>query len=320
VLGVTPALGRLIGPQDEPRLDESPVVVLSYDYWQTRLGGDPGVLGRTLTVNDRVLTVIGVAPDGFTGAMPGWRPAVYVPLTMRWLIQPDEPRGYEQNPINRFLYAFARLRAGVTAEQATAELNGFYSGIVAERVAPIATWLNDAQREQLLAQRLVLAPAARGQNAGQVTASNPLTLLLGATALVLLTVCVNITNLLLARGASRAGEMAIRAAIGAGRARLAAQLLIEAAVFGVLGAVLALPVAALTLRAIAVSVPAGIANRFTPELSVEALGFAAALLVLTVVFFGLLPALRASDADASHVMKGSSGQPGGDAPRAFPWR
>src|SRR5688572_26370937 len=311
VLGVRPALGRFIGPQDEPRLDESPVAVLSYDYWQSRLGGDSGVLGRTLTVNGQLLTVIGVAPDGFTGAMPGWRPAVYVPLTMRWLMQPDEPRGFEQNPINRFLYAFARLRPGVTVEQATAELNGFYSGIVAERVAPIATWLNDALREQLLAQRLVLAPAARGQNAGQVTASSPLTLLLGATALVLLTVCVNVTNLLLARGAARAGEMAIRAAIGAGRARLAAQLLIEAAVFGVLGAVLALPVAALTLRAIAASLPAGLANRFTPELSLEALAFAGALLVLTVLFFGLLPALRASDTDAGHVMKGRSGQPGG---------
>jgi predicted permease len=311
VLGVTPALGRLIGPQDEPRLDESPVVVLSYDYWQSRLGGDPGVIGRTLTVNDQLLTVIGVLPDGFTGAMPGWRPAVYVPLTMRWLIQPDEPRGFEQNPINRFLYGFARLRPGVTVEQATAELNGFYSGIVAERVAPIATWLNDRQREQLLAQRFVLAPAARGQNAGQVTASNPLSLLLGATALVLLTVCVNITNLLLARGAARAGEMAIRAAIGAGRGRLAAQLLVEASVFGVLGALLALPVAAITLSAIAASVPAGIANRFTPQLSLEALGFAGALLVLTVVFFGLLPALRASDTDAGHVMKSSGRQPGG---------
>jgi predicted permease len=128
---------------------------------------------------------------------------------------------------------------------------------------------------------------------------------------VLLTVCVNITNLLLARGAARAGEMAIRAAIGAGRARLAAQLLIEAGVFGVLGALLALPVAAVTLRVIAASAPGTIASRFTPELNIEALGFAGALLVATVLFFGLLPALRASDTDAGHVMKGRSGQPGG---------
>src|SRR5262245_7833433 len=80
VLGVTPALGRLVGPQDEPRLDESPVVVVSYDYWQSRLGGDPGVLGRTLTVNGQLLTVIGVAPDGFAGALPGLPPALALPL------------------------------------------------------------------------------------------------------------------------------------------------------------------------------------------------------------------------------------------------
>ncbi len=313
VLGVRPALGRLIGPQDEPSLDESPVVVLSYDYWQSRLGADPGVIGTTLTVNDRPLTVIGVAPEGFTGAMPGYPPHVFVPLTMRWQMQPDEPRnGFELSPFNRFVLMLARLRPGVTLEQATAEINALYGGIVAERVMPeVPPQATEAQRQQLLAQRIVLSPAARGQNAGGVTASNPLTLLLGATALVLLTVCVNITNLLLARGASRAGEMAIRAAIGAGRARLAAQLLIEAAVFGVLGALLALPVAAVTLRVIAASAPGAIASRFTPELSVEALGFAGALLVATVLFFGLLPALRASDTDAGHVMKGSSGQPGG---------
>ena len=145
VLGVTPALGRLIGPQDEPGLHESPVVVLSYDYWQSRLGADPTVVGRVLTVNDQALTVVGVAPDGFTGAMPGWRPAVFVPMTMRWAMQPDEPRGNELHPLNRFLYAFARLRPGVAMEQATAEIDGLYGGIVAERVLPAATFFNEAQ-------------------------------------------------------------------------------------------------------------------------------------------------------------------------------
>ena len=189
--------------------------------------------------------------------MPGYPPHVFVPMTMRWQMQPDEPRtGFELSPFNRFLFIFARLRPGITLDQATVEINALYGGILAERVMPeVPPEATEAQRQQLLAQRIVLSPAARGQSAGGVTASNPLTLLLGATALVLLTVCVNITNLLFARGAARAGEMAIRAAIGAGRARLAAQLLIEAAVFGVLGALLALPVAAVTLRVIAASAP-----------------------------------------------------------------
>jgi predicted permease len=313
VLGVNPALGRLIRPQDEPRLDESPVVVLSYAYWQSRLGGDPGVLGTTLTVNNRPLTVIGVAPEGFTGAMPGYQPHIFVPLTMRWQMQPDEPRdGFELSPWNRFVFLFARLRPGVTLERATAQMNTRFAGIVREHeLAAAPPQATEAQRQQLLEQRLALAPAARGQRAATVTASNPLTLLLGATALVLLTACVNITNLLLARGAARAGEMAIRAAIGAGRARLIAQLLTEAAVFGVLGALLALPVAAATLRIIAAVAPPAVTNRFTPELSVEALGVAVALLVAAVLLFGLLPALRVSDTDAGNVIKSRSGQPGG---------
>jgi predicted permease len=313
VLGVKPALGRLIGPQDEPGLDESPVVVLSYAYWQSRLGADPGVLGTTLTVNNRPLTVIGVAPEDFTGAMPGYQPHVFVPLTMRWQMQPDEPRDeFALSPWNRFVFLFARLRPGATLEQATAQMNTLFAGIVREReLAAAPPEATEAQRRQLLEQRLALAPAARGQRAPAVTASNPLTLLLGATALLLLTACVNITNLLLARGAARAGEMAIRAAIGAGRARLAAQLLIEAAVFGVLGALLALPVAAATLRIIAAVAPPTATSRFAPELSFEALGVAAALLVTAVLLFGLLPALRASDTAAGNVMKSRSGQPGG---------
>jgi predicted permease len=313
VLGVRPALGRLIGPQDEPSLDESPVVVLSHAYWQSRLGGDPEVVGTTLTVNDRPLTVIGVTPEGFTGAMPGYQPEVFVPLTMRWQMQPDEPRtGFELSPFNRFAFLFARLRPDVTLERATSEINTLYEGILRDHeLAAAPAEATEAQRQQVLAQRVALAPAARGQRSATVTASDPLTLLLGATALVLLTVCVNITNLLLARGAARAGEMAIRAAIGAGRARLMAQLLTEAAIFGVLGALLALPVAAATLRAIAAVAPPDVTNRFTPELSVEALGLAAALLVAAVLFFGFLPALRASDTDAGNVMKSRSGQPGG---------
>ncbi len=313
MLGVAPALGRLIGPQDEPALDESAVAVLSHDYWQSRLGGDPNVVGTTVTVNDRVLTVIGVAPAGFTGAMPGYRPHVYVPLTMRWQMQPDEPRnGFELSPFNPFVFLLARLRQDVTLEQATGAINTIYTGILREHVLPaVPAEATDAQREQLLAQRVALVPAPRGQNAPTVTASNPVALLLGATALVLLTVCVNITNLLLARGAARAGEMAIRAALGAGRARLAAQLFAEAAVCGALGALLALPVAAATLRLIAATAPGAIASRFTPELNADALGIAFVLLVVTVLFFGVWPALSASDTDAGHVMKGRSGQPGG---------
>src|SRR4030095_7959408 len=91
-LRVGPALGRLIGPQDEPQVGESAVAVLSYEYWQSSLGADPGVVGQTLVVNGQTLTIIGVAPKGFAGTTFGWNPSVFVPLTMRSLMEANGPR------------------------------------------------------------------------------------------------------------------------------------------------------------------------------------------------------------------------------------
>ena len=311
-LNIRPALGRLIGPQDAPAVEESPVVVLSYDYWATILGADPAVIGDSLTVNNQLLTIIGVAPQGFTGALTRSRPAVFVPLTLRSLMQPEEDVGGTENRLYNWAYVFARLAPGVSLEQAAAEIGPRYRAIVAELDAPlVAQYVNDAQMAQYLAHSVTLQPAGRGQGADRISASNPLLLLLGATVLVLLIVCVNITSLLLARGAARAGELAIRASIGASRGRLMRQLFGESAVFAVVGGLLALPVAWVTLRLLSAMVPSRIASQFTPALDTQALIFAAAAAVGTVVLFGLLPALRASQTDPGKVIKGQSGQPAG---------
>ena len=311
-LNVRPVLGRLIGPQDAPAVEESPVVVLSYDYWETILGADPEVIGDSLTVNNQLLTIVGVAPEGFTGMLTHSRPAVFVPLTLRSLMQPEEDVSGTENRLYNWAYLFARLAPGVSPEQATARVNQRYRAIVAELDAPlVAPFLNDAEMDVYLAHGVALKPAGRGQGADPISASNPLLLLLGATVLVLLIVCVNITSLLLARGAGRAGELAIRASIGASRGRLIGQLLSESAVFAVVGGLLALPVAFVTLRMLSGMVPPRIASQFTPALNTQALIFAAAAAVGTVVLFGLLPALRASRTDPGKVIKGQSGQPAG---------
>jgi putative ABC transport system permease protein len=311
-LNVRPVLGRLIGPLDAPVVEESPVVVLSYDYWVSILGADPAVIGDSLTVNNQLLTIIGVAPEGFTGVLTQSRPTVFVPLTLRSLMQPEEDRSGTENRLYNWAYAFARLAPGVSLEQATAEIRQRYRAIVAELDAPlVAPFVNDAQMAEYLAHSVTLKPAGRGQGADQISASNPLVLLLGATVLVLLIVCVNITSLLLARGAARAGELAIRASIGASRGRLMRQLFSESAVFAVVGGLLALPVAFVTLRVLSAMVPPRIASEFTPSLNAQALMFAAAAAVGTVVLFGLLPALRASQTDPGKTIKGQSGQPGG---------
>lgn len=311
-LNIRPVLGRLIGPQDAPAVEESPVVVLSHDYWVTTLGADPGVIGGSLTVNNQLLTIIGVAPKGFSGVLTQSRPAVFVPLTLRSLMQPEEDRSGTENRLYNWVYLFARLASGVSLEQATARIGQRYRAIVAELDAPlVAPYVNEAQMKQYLAHSMTLKPGGRGQGADQISASNPLLLLFGATVLVLLIVCVNITSLLLARGAARAGELAIRASIGASRGRLMRQLFSESAVFAVVGGLLALPVAFVTLRVLSAMVPPRIASQFTPSLNAEALIFAAAAAVGTVLLFGLLPALRASQTDPGKVIKGQSGQSAG---------
>jgi predicted permease len=305
VLNVKPALGRLIGLDDEPRIGESAVVVLSYDYWQRQFGGDPKVIGDTLTVNGQQLEIVGVAPAGFTGTILGTRMDVFVPLTLRWLMIPT--LGYTGNEgherFGYWLYLFARLAPGVTREAASAQLNGLYSGILNDVEAPM---LSGAQLppggtvEQFRARQVALSLGARGQSQIPATAARPLELLLGVTVLVLLIVCVNIANLLLARGASRTGEMAIRASIGAGRGRLVRQLLTESFVLIAIGGAVSLFVAAAIVRLVASMLPSNV--MLAPQLSSTAMLFAAGVSLATVLVFGLAPALRVSGANPAQAL------------------
>ncbi|HUG97664.1 MAG TPA: ABC transporter permease [Gammaproteobacteria bacterium] len=309
VLNLTAALGRLIGPQDEPQVGEGHVAVLSHAYWQNAFGGDPGVLGRTLIVNGQSLEIIGVAPEGFTGTSFGPGPQVFVPLTLRWLMEPYFPLS-DENRQSYWLYMFARLKPGVTPEEAAGEINGPYRAIINDVEAPLNTSMSEHTLARFKEKTLVLEPGARGQSSTPEEARVPLTLLFCVTGLVLLIVCVNIANLLLARGAARAGEMAVRASIGASRRQMVAQLLTEAGVLGALGCIASLPVAAATLGVIAAIMPSS-ARAVTLELSGPAIGFAVVAAMGTVLLFGLFPALAATRTPPGTVLKGQAGQPSG---------
>jgi predicted permease len=292
VLGVQAALGRLLGPQDEPSLDEARVAVLSHDYWQRDLQGDGSVLGATLTVNGQSLTIVGVAPAGLSSTVLGVRPQAFVPLTLEFMLRgipPPEAQDAAQNRGGFSLVAFGRLRPGVEIEQAEAAIDALHAGIIEETEASV-----DAPFP-VPARTIALEPGELGQRYGVIQEfGRPLAILLGVTFVVLLVVCANAASLLIARGAARANEMTIRAAIGAGRRQLLLQLLAEALVLAIVGAILSLAVALLTLAGVTVFVPEGTLEGLSTGLSPAALAFAGGASLATVLLFGVAPALQTS--------------------------
>jgi len=302
VLGLRPTLGRLIEPRDEPGVGEARVAVLAHDYWQRDLAGDPGVVGRPLTVNGQAFEIVGVAPPGFTGVAFGLRPQAFVPLTMLIDLRGLPPEQALNRSWRTSLNPFARLRPGIDMQQASVAVDALRAGIVAE-FGP----------ESPSSRAIVIESGAQGpQTARRTIFAQPLELLLGVTLVVLLVVCGNVASLLLARGATRANEMAIRSAIGADRRRLVAQLLAEASLLALLGGLASLPVASVTVGMIVSLVPAELVHEVSTSLDPGVIGFAASMSLATVLSFGVAPAIAVSRATrpvvAARVGRGLGGR------------
>src|SRR2546430_152289 len=165
-LGLRPALGRLLALADDQRIGTNFVAVLGYGYWQSHFGSDPGVLGRPLRVNGQALTIVGVAPRDFQGTTLGVRPLVFVPISMRGVLEPGF-RGFE-NRQSYWAYVFGRLKTGVSLSQASAALNAVYHPIVTDVEAPLQKGISDQQMTQFRAKQVVLTPGRRGHRVRHV--------------------------------------------------------------------------------------------------------------------------------------------------------
>ncbi|MEO5820979.1 MAG: ABC transporter permease, partial [Vicinamibacteraceae bacterium] len=308
VLGLTPAAGRLIGPSDDSTPGAHQVAVLSHAYWRTRFAMRPAIVGDTIVVNAVPMTIIGVGPEGFTGTTLGSSPQVFVPISMRERLVAgwkgfDDRRSY-------WAYLFARLQPGTTIAQAKAAVDVPYAAIVNDVEAGLQKGMSAATLARFKAKRVTVEPGARGQSNITREAGPALTLLLSVTGFVLLIACANIANLLLARGAARASEMALRLSIGASRWQVVRQLLTESALLAAIGAALGLVVARWSLTGIIALIPREDTN-MSDRLDPTTLMFTAAVAIATGLLFGLFPALHSTRPDLISAIKSTAGQPSG---------
>jgi predicted permease len=296
-LGVPALIGHTFDPRQEPAPGSVPEAVISYEYWQRRFGGRSDAVGQRIALRAGAFTVIGATPPSFYGETVGERPDAWVPLAMQatvltgrdWLH--DQPGSVEKI---MWLHVFGRLRPGVSVERAQANANVIFQQGLAAYYGSLA----DAEmRKRFLDQRLKLTPAATGASRLRDSFAEPLLVLLGAAALVLLIACSNLGNLLLARTTARTHEMSVRLALGASRGRLVGQLLTESVCLATAGGVAGLGAAYLLRRGLLrlVSTPIVLPT----ALDVRVIAFVFGVTLVAGLVLGLLSALRITKTQAA---------------------
>lgn len=314
-LAIQPALGRLLLPADNAPGADNSVTVIGHRLWTERFGGRPDVIGERLQVNGRAFTIVGVAPERFTGTTRGSEPQFFVPMqSRRWLSDYDgltDRRSY-------WVYVFGRLKPGVTREAAKAGLDGVIRPILTDVEAPLQVAMSDQTLAQFKAKEMVVVPGHRGQSSIFAETRAPVLMLFGITGVVLLIACANIANLLLSRGAQRATEMGVRLALGATRRHLLTQLLSESMMLAVLGGMLSLLVAWWTLKGVSALLPADTSASFEFSIRPSMIAFSGILALATGFLFGLVPAMHSTRADLISTIRAGAGQiTGGRAATRF---
>ena len=307
LLGLRPAAGRLLGPQDDVSPGAHPVVVLSHDYWQRAFAKDPTVVGRTMRLSGRQYTIVGVAPSSYAGTISGIAPAVFLPIQMINQLQPDVRGDQLKKRGNHSGFLKARLAPGASMAQAKAVAERFTARW---RIRYPANWPNGTSLMVIPMTQIAVNPLL---DSVVVPAAAALMIVVG---LVLLVACANLASFLLAQARDRRKEVAIRLAIGAKRTVLIRQFLVEALVLSAVGGVLGVIVSGVALRAVlSADLPVPLPITIDVGLDWRVLTFAVAASAIAGVLFGLLPALQATRATVVETIKNENADGNGRARR-----
>ncbi len=307
VLGVRPALGRLLTQNDDTQPGANPVAVLSFEYWKNHVGVDPGVVGETIAINGHPFQVIGVSAPNFRSAVWGQTPSLFVPMSMLDQIVPGKGKRLIDHT-DRWMNIVGRLKPGESRERAAAALAPLWHALRASELEALGTQPKRFTDEFLTNSRLLVLPGARGFSYDRSDYQSPLLAVMAMALIVLLIAAVNVASLLLVRSAGRMREFSLRYSLGANTARIVRQLLLEGSLIGIaggaIGALFAPAAIQMLVRELDGDKPYG---AFTTSVDTRLLLFNFAIALGVSILFSLAPLLQLRRSDLTLSMRQQAG-------------
>jgi putative ABC transport system permease protein len=310
LLGLQPAMGRLLTPQDDTAKNANPQLVLSYSYWKAHFSGSPGVIGQTIRINGHPFTIVGVAPQNFQTAIGGYKPGLFLPISMSDIAMPWRvPMDSLNNHKALWLTLIARLQPGRTIPQAQVSLAPLWHALRAEELTLYKERTERFSKGFLDNSHLLVKDDSRGFSPGRMELKTPLVLLMSMAGLLIAMCAINVATLLLLRSSARAREMSMRYALGASRSHVVSQLFVEGGLLGVAGAVAGLAIApavsSVLVRLMTHADPGS--EPYSSAIDGRVLLFTLAISIFVSLLFSFAPVLHFLRPDLVNALRQSAG-------------